>query len=94
MRHSGIITAMTSLKASVIFACQVSKLHFLTCDKADILDIVDDIEAACQRWEEKGVKWKKRMTDGRMKNIAFILDPDDYWIEVIQNETLKPTGAW
>ena len=43
---------------------------------------VDDIEAVCKRFEEKGVSWKKRMTDGRMKNIAFVLDPDGYWIEV------------
>jgi len=50
---------------------------------------VDDIDAACKRWEEKGVNWKKRLTDGRMKSIAFILDPDGYWIEVVQNEELK-----
>ena len=43
---------------------------------------VDDMEAACKRFEEKGVHWKKRMTDGKMKNIAFVLDPDRYWIEV------------
>ena len=36
---------------------------------------VDDIEAACARLEEKGVGWKKRLTDGRMKNIAFLLGP-------------------
>lgn len=42
---------------------------------------VDDMKAACKRFEEKGVKWKKRMTDGRMKHIAFVLDPDNYWIE-------------
>jgi lactoylglutathione lyase len=38
------------------------------------------------------VKWKKRLTDGRMKNVAFILDPDGYWIEVVQNArfTRKP----
>ncbi len=46
---------------------------------------VDNMEAACQRFEEKGVNWKKRMTDGRMKDIAFILDPDNYWIEVCQH---------
>lgn len=34
---------------------------------------VDDLDAACARWEEKKVNWKKRLTDGRMKNIAFIL---------------------
>jgi lactoylglutathione lyase len=34
---------------------------------------VDDLDAACARFEEKGVNWKKRLTDGRMKNIAFVL---------------------
>jgi len=43
---------------------------------------VPDIEAACARFESLGVKFKKRLTDGMMKNIAFILDPDGYWIEV------------
>ncbi|OIW24393.1 lactoylglutathione lyase [Coniochaeta ligniaria NRRL 30616] len=47
---------------------------------------VDNIEAACKRFEESGVTWKKKLTDGRMKNIAFVLDPDGYWIEVVQNE--------
>jgi lactoylglutathione lyase len=32
---------------------------------------VDDIDAACKRFEEKGVNWKKRLTDGRMKNIGL-----------------------
>ena len=26
--------------------------------------------------EEKGVNWKKRLTEGRMKDVAFVLDPD------------------
>jgi lactoylglutathione lyase len=34
---------------------------------------VDDLDAACARFEEKGVNWKKKLTDGRMKNIAFVL---------------------
>ena len=55
---------------------------------------VDDLDAACKRFEDKGVKWQKKLTDGRMKNVAFVLDPDGYWIEVIQNEKLKNTGAW
>jgi lactoylglutathione lyase len=41
---------------------------------------VDDLDAACARFEEHKVNWKKRLTDGRMKNIAFVLDPDGYWI--------------
>jgi len=44
---------------------------------------VDNVEAACQRFEELGVKFQKRLSDGSMKNIAFILDPDGYWIEVV-----------
>ncbi|KAJ6513977.1 lactoylglutathione lyase-like protein [Mycena vulgaris] len=55
---------------------------------------VDDLDAACARFEEKGVSWKKRLTDGRMKNIAFVLDPDNYWIEVVQNEALKNRTNW
>lgn len=53
---------------------------------------VDDLEAACARFEEKGVQWKKRRTEGRMKHLAFFLDPDGYWIEVIQNANLEKTN--
>ncbi|EMD64337.1 hypothetical protein COCSADRAFT_36917 [Bipolaris sorokiniana ND90Pr] len=55
---------------------------------------VDDLEAACARFEEKKVKWRKRLTDGRMKEIAFVLDPDGYSIEVVQNEKLKTRSHW
>ena len=34
---------------------------------------VDDLDSACSRFEEKNVNWKKKLTDGRMKNVAFIL---------------------
>ncbi|KAM0241882.1 hypothetical protein ACHAPO_001581 [Fusarium lateritium] len=47
---------------------------------------VDNLEAACKRFEDMNVSWKKRLTDGRMKNVAFLLDPDGYWIEIVQNE--------
>lgn len=46
---------------------------------------VDSLEAACERFEERGVEWKKRPSDGRMKNVAFLLDPDGYWVEVVEN---------
>ncbi|MFC4726814.1 lactoylglutathione lyase [Coralloluteibacterium thermophilus] len=45
---------------------------------------VPDIHAACARFEELGVPFQKRLTDGRMKSIAFIKDPDGYWVEIIQ----------
>jgi lactoylglutathione lyase len=53
---------------------------------------VDDLDKACARFDEKGVKWKKRLTEGKMKNLAFLLDPDGYWIELYQNETLEGRG--
>ncbi|KAL8666910.1 MAG: hypothetical protein Q9202_001150 [Teloschistes flavicans] len=55
---------------------------------------VDDLDAACKRFEDLGVNWKKRLTDGRMKNVAFVLDPDEYWVEVVQNEKLKERANW
>lgn len=50
---------------------------------------VDDLEAACARLDEKGVRWKKRREEGRMREIAFLLDADGYWVEVIGNQTLR-----
>ena len=55
---------------------------------------VDDLDAACQYLDDKKVNWKKRLTDGRMKTVAFVLDPDRYWIEVVQNEKLKRSANW
>lgn len=45
---------------------------------------VPDVKAACARFEELGVDFQKRLTDGRMKSLAFIKDPDGYWVEIIQ----------
>lgn len=45
---------------------------------------VPDIRAACARFEELGVEFQKRLSDGNMKDIAFIKDPDGYWVEIIQ----------
>jgi lactoylglutathione lyase len=46
---------------------------------------VDDVEAACPRLEERSVPFKKRPNEGSMKGLAFILDPDGYWVEVVSN---------
>ncbi|WP_374030884.1 lactoylglutathione lyase [Bdellovibrio bacteriovorus] len=45
---------------------------------------VPDIQQACARFESLGVTFQKRLGEGGMKNIAFIKDPDQYWIEVVQ----------
>ena len=39
---------------------------------------VDNIQAACKRLEDASYKFQKRLMDGRMKNIAFCLDPDGW----------------
>jgi lactoylglutathione lyase len=44
---------------------------------------VPDVRAACTRFEELGVAFAKRPDDGTMKDIAFITDPDGYWIEIL-----------
>lgn len=45
---------------------------------------VPDIKEACARFEKLGVTFQKRLGEGGMKNIAFIRDPDQYWIEIVQ----------
>ncbi|KAH8077511.1 glyoxalase I [Cristinia sonorae] len=46
---------------------------------------VPDVQAACARLESLGVPFQKKLTDGKMKHIAFALDPDGYWIEILPN---------
>ena len=50
---------------------------------------VPDIEAACARFEELGVAFQKRLGQGGMKEIAFIKDPDGYWIEIVQPDLMR-----
>lgn len=53
---------------------------------------VDHIQACCDRIEKEGYKFQKKLTDGRMRNIAFALDPDGYWVEIVSQNT-KSKGA-
>lgn len=52
---------------------------------------VDNIQAACQRIEDAGYKFQKKLTDGRMRHIAFALDPDGYWVEIISRKPVEET---
>lgn len=49
---------------------------------------VPDVYAACERFEKLGVTFVKRPDDGKMKGIAFIKDPDGYWIEIVQPDLM------
>ena len=52
---------------------------------------VPDVALACARFEELGVRFKKRPQDGAMKDIAFIMDPDGYWIEILSANGMRAT---
>ncbi len=45
---------------------------------------VPSLERAVAWFDENGVEFQKRPEDGTMKDIAFIKDPDGYWIEIIE----------
>jgi lactoylglutathione lyase len=53
---------------------------------------VPDVYAACKRFEELGVKFVKTPDGGSMKGLAFIQDPDGYWIEILNPETSSNFG--
>lgn len=45
---------------------------------------VPNIQEACARFERLNVSFQKRLGEGGMKNIAFIKDPDQYWVEIVE----------
>lgn len=44
---------------------------------------VDDVYAFSAALEKEGVKFQKKPDEGRMKGLAFALDPDGYWVEIV-----------
>jgi len=44
---------------------------------------VPDVQKACIRFEKMGVVFQKKPSEGKMSNIAFIKDPDGYWVEIL-----------
>ena len=44
---------------------------------------VPDVYAASKRFEEQNIEFVKKPDDGSMKGLAFIKDPDGYWIEIL-----------
>jgi len=53
---------------------------------------VPDLDAAVRWFDENQVAWVKRPEQGRMRDVAFIRDPDGYWIEIIEPGRLKQLG--
>lgn len=54
---------------------------------------VPDVDAACARFERLGLAFVKRPGDGKMKGIAFIKDPDGYWIEILSSTDIADVVA-
>ena len=54
---------------------------------------VPDVYAASERFEKLGVEFVKRPDDGKMKGLAFIKDPDGYWIEILSPHGLSAIVA-
>jgi len=50
---------------------------------------VPDVYLACERFEKLGVEFVKRPDDGKMKGLAFIKDPDGYWIEILSAQGMR-----
>lgn len=55
--------------------------------------LVSDIEKACERFDSLGVKFVKKPNEGKMRGVAFIQDPDGYWIEIF-NADIVATGKY
>lgn len=53
---------------------------------------VPDLDAAVQWFDDNQVPFVKRPEHGKMKDVAFIKDPDGYWIEIVEPARLTQMG--
>ncbi|WP_119154682.1 lactoylglutathione lyase [Caldimonas tepidiphila] len=53
---------------------------------------VPDLDAAMAWFDEHQVPCVKRPEQGKMRDVAFIKDPDGYWIEIVEPGRLKALG--
>lgn len=44
---------------------------------------VPDVDVACKLFEDQKVTFVKKPNEGKMTGLAFIQDPDGYWIEIL-----------
>ena len=52
---------------------------------------VRDVKAACERLEKLGVEFASKPGSGLVKGVAFIKDPDGYWIEILTADSVVDT---
>jgi len=53
---------------------------------------VPDLDAAVRWFDSNEIPYVKRPEQGKMKDVAFIKDPDGYWIEIVEPARLKTLG--
>jgi lactoylglutathione lyase len=53
---------------------------------------VPDLDTAVAWFDQNGVTYVKCPEQGKMKDVAFIKDPDGYWIEIVEPARLKALG--
>ena len=53
---------------------------------------VPDLDAATAWFDQNGVVFVKRPDQGKMKDVAFVKDPDGYWIEIVQADLTGSLG--
>jgi lactoylglutathione lyase len=53
---------------------------------------VPDLDSAIAWFDANHVAFVKRADQGKMKDVAFIKDPDGYWIEIVEPARLKALG--
>ncbi|MDB5896260.1 MAG: lactoylglutathione lyase [Rhodoferax sp.] len=53
---------------------------------------VPNLAAAVRWFDDNGVPFVKRPEQGKMKDVAFIRDPDGYWIEIVEPGLLRQLG--
>lgn len=53
---------------------------------------VPDLDAAVRWFDENGLVYVKRPEQGRMRDVAFVKDPDGYWIEIVDPGRLQALG--
>lgn len=53
---------------------------------------VPDLAAAMAWLERNGVPFVKRPEEGRIRDVAFVHDPDGYWIEVLEAQRMERLG--
>ncbi len=53
---------------------------------------VPDLDTAIAWFDANQVVYVKRPEQGKMKDVAFIKDPDGYWIEIVEPGRLRQLG--